>query len=205
MAAFNLAGPIAVVNSSSSGSNGPICCCGCGSVVKNQAHICQMCKGRVFAGFCFVGDGEAGINGICHACAKGGGARASSVPKSTLESSSKDGSRASTGRRWTGNSERVNGMKRKNVSEDFSSPPAKKKSRQSTSSGSAKKGAVSKGSQKASSELYIFNNLRNVIIIIVWAGADSVAGDVANDVPDKEFDSPAGSSSAKVSPAGEML
>jgi hypothetical protein len=53
--------------------------------------------------------------------------------------------------------------------------------------------------------LYIFNNLRNVIIIIVWAGADSVAGDVANDVPDKEFDSPAGSSSAKVSPAGEML
>ena len=122
MAAFNLAGPIVVANSSSSGSNGPICCCGCGSVVKNQAHICQMCKGRVFAGFCFVGDGEAGINGICHACAKGGGARASSVSKSTLESSSKDGSRASTGRRWTGNSERVSGMKRRNAA--TSSAPA---------------------------------------------------------------------------------
>ena len=157
-AAFNLAGPIFVPN-----SDGPICCCGCGKYVGRSFHKCKICDGRTWAGFCFVGDGEEGMNGICHACDKGGRASKASEaslfsvasanrsPNSAASSSQADSSSLNV-KRWTGNSERVNRMKRKNVSEDFSSPPAKKKARQSPASSSSKKGSVLLGSHKAPSK-----------------------------------------------------
>jgi hypothetical protein len=63
------------------------------------------------------------------------------------------GSSLSSAKRWTGASDRVNGMKRKNMSEDFSSPPAKKKVRQSVASPSGNKTSVEGGKTNAPSEL----------------------------------------------------
>ena len=142
--------------------NGPKCCCGCGHFVGKSFHKCILCQGRVWAGICFVEESLEGVNGTCHACAKGSAARLSSVPAPSSSSApvstsfSQNGSSSSDLKRWTGASGRVNGMKRKNMSEDFSSPPAQKKPRQSSSSKTKplENRTTIRGATKALSESY---------------------------------------------------
>ena len=144
------------------GSKGPKCPCGVcvDKEVGNSFHKCKICRRRVWAGICFAEESLEGVNGTCHACAKGGGAKSSSVPAPSLSSApvltsfSQNGSSSSDLKRWTGASGRVNGMKRKNMSEDFPSPPAQKKPRQSSSSKTKplEKSSMIGGATKALSE-----------------------------------------------------
>jgi hypothetical protein len=45
------------------------CCCGCKNKVGKSFHKCLKCRGRVFAGICFIDGGENGVNGTCFRCA----------------------------------------------------------------------------------------------------------------------------------------
>ena len=45
------------------------CCCGCKHKVGKSFHKCLICRGRVYAGICFIDEGENGVNGTCFKCA----------------------------------------------------------------------------------------------------------------------------------------
>ena len=56
-------------NQDAKSSESEDCCCGFKNKVGDSFHKCLKCRGRVFAGICFVDGGENGVNGTCFRCA----------------------------------------------------------------------------------------------------------------------------------------